>query len=90
MNTVLVTYDLMAPGKDYSKLWEHLKSYTDYIKPLESFWLLRTSYSAEGVRDKVRLYVDSNDRLMVIDVTGDAAAWLNLSVQQSQWIKNNL
>lgn len=90
MNTILVSYDLRAPGKDYARLWEHLQSYQDYIKPLESFWLLRTSYSAEQVRNTVKQYIDANDRLIVINVTSDAAAWFNLSDKHSQWIKDNL
>lgn len=90
MKTILVSYDLRAPGKDYNRLWEHLRSYGDYIKPLESFWFLRTLYSAKDVKNKVRQYIDTNDRLMVIDVTGDAAAWYGLGDQYSQWIKTNL
>lgn len=91
-NTILVSYDLMAPGKDYDKLWDHLKSYPDYIKPLESVWLLKTALSAEEVRDKISLYTDSNDRLLVINVTKDEAAWRNLigGAAHTKWIKENL
>lgn len=90
MNIILVSYDLMSPGQDYSKLGAHLRSYPGYIKPLESLWFLKTSYSASKVRDRVKNYVDSNDRLMVIDVTGDSAAWYNLSDRHSLWLKENL
>lgn len=90
MNTILVSYDLRAPGKDYSRLWEALRSYYEYIKPLESFWLLQTSYSAEEVRNHLREHIDSNDRLIVINVSNDAAAWYGLSATDSKWIKDNL
>ena len=90
MNTILVSYDLRAPGKDYTRLWSHLESYPGYVKPLESFWLLRTPSSAEQVRDSVMQHVDANDKLVVLNVTGDDAAWYNLTPAQSQWIKNNL
>lgn len=92
MNTILVSYDLMAPGKDYDKLWSHLRAYPDYIKPLESVWLIKTALSAEEVRNKVKLYIDSNDRLLVVNVTGDSAAWQNLigDAAHTKWIKENL
>ncbi len=90
MNTLLVSYDLKTPGKDYQKLWDHLKSYSYYCKPLESFWLIKTSLSAEAGRDNIKLFMDLNDRLIVINVTGRETAWSNLAEANSQWIKNNL
>lgn len=74
MNTLLVSYDLRAPGKDYSSLWDHLKSYPGYIKPLESFWIIRTFSTCDKVRDAAKACVDSNDKLIVIDITKDNAA----------------
>lgn len=90
MKTILVSYDLRSPGRDYEPLWDHLRSYPDYIKPLESLWFLKTNYSAKEVRELVKGHTDSNDRLMVVDVTGDAAAWDNLTNAQTQWLKDNL
>jgi hypothetical protein len=90
MNIILISYDLMAPGKDYGKLHEHLKSYPTWAKPLESLWLIKTSYNPTQIRNRVAQYVDQNDHLFVIDVTGAAAAWKNLSTEISEWIKNNL
>lgn len=90
MNTILVSYDLIAPGRDYKTLHEHLKSYRTWAKPLESLWLIKTSFSASEIRDKVTLYLDSNDRLFVINVTGQESAWRNLPDKVSRWIKDNL
>jgi hypothetical protein len=90
MNTLLVSYDLKSPGKDYQKLWDHLKSYNNYLKPLESFWFIKTSLSAKDARDKIKQFMDANDRIIVIKVTGAEAAWNNLGDTASQWIKNNL
>lgn len=89
-NTILVSYDLIAPGKDYSRLWEHLRSYSSWTKPLESVWLLKTQRSATEVRDNLKSHIDKNDKLLVIDVTSKAAAWHNLGDKINQWIKNNL
>lgn len=91
MSTLLISYDLRAPQKDYEKLSDHLKSYPNWARPLESVWLIKTGQSAESVRDVIRdNYIDSNDKLLVVDVTGQAAAWRNLGAELDQWIKNNL
>lgn len=91
MHTILVSYDLRSPGKDYSRLWEHLRSYSTRCKPLESLWLVKTSKTATEVRDAAKQHIDINDKLLVIDVTGDAAAWTTtLPSEVSDWIKSNL
>lgn len=91
MRTLLILYDLRTPGKDYSKLWEYLKSYGNFAKPLESFWLVRTNYSAEQVRNLIiGNYVDQNDRIFVIDVTARASAWKNISAAVVSWIGSSL
>lgn len=90
MNTMLISYDLRSPGKDYENLWKHLKSYSNWAKPLESFWLIKTSLSYESVWDETAKHIDSNDKLIVIDVTKDSAKWRVYNDEISQWIKNNL
>jgi len=86
VNTHLISYDLQKPGKDYSKLWDHLKSYGNWAKPLESVWLVRTSHSADKVRDLALNYVDQNDKLFVVDVTSKSSAWKNLTNEVVKWI----
>lgn len=91
MNTLLVSYDLQAPGKDYQKLWDYLRSYDYFAKPLESLWLIKTDSTPEQVRDLVCAnYVDKNDKIFIVDVTGKSAAWINLPNKVSDWIKENL
>ena len=91
MNTLLISYDLQAPVKNYEKLWDHLKSYSNWAKPLESLWLIKINNTAEQIRNLIRdNYVDKNDKIFVVDVTGKAAAWNNLPEKVSTWIKNNL
>lgn len=90
MNTILVSYDLHAPGKDYSKLREHLASYNGHATPLESFWLVKTDLTALQVCNAAKNYVDQNDELIAIDVTSRSAAWINISDGVSEWIKKYL
>lgn len=90
MNTYLVSYDLQTPGKAYATLHSHLKSYSAWAKPLESLWLVKSTLTAEQLRNAVQRYTDSNDKLLVVDVTSKATAWVNLTSEVSVWIKNNL
>lgn len=90
MNTLLVTYDLIAPGRDYSRLQNFLESHSSWAKPVRSVYLIKTARSPEQFRNDVGSYIDRNDKLIVIDVTGDGAAWLNLSEDISSWILKNL
>lgn len=90
MNTYLISYDLRRPGKDYPTLHEHIKSYGNWAKPLESVWLIKSSRSAEQVRNAIQQHVDGNDKVLVIDVTSRAAAWVNLAKEVSDWIHNQL
>lgn len=91
MNTILVSYDLQAPEKDYEKLWEHLKSYPNWARPLESFWLIKTDRTPNQMKEIIRdYYIDRDDKIFVVDVNGKAASWHNLSEKISEWIKNHL
>lgn len=85
MNTILVSYDLNAPGKDYTKLLEHLRSYGNRSKPLKSLWLIRTALTAAQVFDAAKPHLDQNDYILVIDVTGRAHKGI-LSAANVNWI----
>jgi len=87
MNTILISYDLIKPGKDYTNLWNHLKAYGNWAKPLESVWLIRTDLSAAQIRDAALNHIDQNDKILVVDMTGRASAWNNLQDDVSNWIK---
>jgi len=86
MNTILISYDLQTPGKDYVNLWDHIKSYGNYAKPLESVWLIRTYSSVKQVRDIAITYIDSNDKIFVVDVTSKESAWNKLTTNVIEWI----
>lgn len=88
MNTMLISYDLRLPGRNYENLHEHLKSYSGYAKPLESLWLIETYLSSKEIRDRVRRYIDSSDGIFVVDITNDTMAWFGIPQKVSDWIKN--
>ena len=71
-----VNYDLKKPGRDYSALYEAIKSCGDWWHYLGSTWLVDTSLNAEGVWSRLSPHVDGNDRMLVIGVTRDFNGWL--------------
>lgn len=82
MAIILVTYDLMAPGKDYKPVHEYLRKYT-YCKGLESVWLLDTTNSTESIRDNLKKLVDNNDKVFVTQI---ARSWASLSYSCGAWL----
>lgn len=69
-----VSYDLLAPGKDYQKLYDRLAALGGK-RVLYSQWMLKGQFTAEQLRDDLNRYIDTNDRLLVICVTDGSMAW---------------
>lgn len=86
---LFVSYDLNAPGKDYAKVIEAVKSLGAWAKVQKSFWYVRSSYTAEQAAKIIWAQMDSNDSLLVVDSTGNDAYWFNLSEQVSKHIQDH-
>lgn len=84
----IVAYDLNAPGQKYKKMTEALETYgTNQKKILETTWLLKTRKSAQEIYDGLKAYLDSNDRIIVIEVVpANAQGWL--SQDAWNWLKS--
>lgn len=87
MPSFIVSYDLIS-NKDYSKLYEAIRNYGSYAHVLESVWIIKSSSSSSNIRDNLKSYLDSDDKLFVAKLTGESA-WKNLPKDVSDWIKNN-
>jgi hypothetical protein len=90
MATLLVGYDLNRPGQNYSQLFEELKRSDGWWHHLDSTWLVVSGETPVQLRDRLTQHIDSGDELLVIDVSGDPAAWAGLSERAGGWIKTNL
>ncbi len=88
MACYIVSYDLIAPGKNYEQLYAALKSYLKWAKINESVWAVVTEKNAVEIRAHLTQYLDENDRLFVIK-SGVEAAWRN-SRCKNEWLKENL
>lgn len=71
MRTLIISYDLGVPenSASYSRLIAGIKTLGESVKPLKSFWILKTTYSADAVNRHLQQYMDGNDRWIVFDVT---------------------
>ena len=74
--TYWVSYDLDKPGQDYTELIAAIRKLGGK-RILLSDWLLKSSYTAAQLRDHLSTFVDSNDRIFVAALTGEAA-WRNV------------
>jgi hypothetical protein len=92
MKTLLISYDLRVPetSEDYKKLIKYIKSFGTWAKPLYSVWLVKTDKTCAMVRDEIKMETDSNDRTLVIEVTGADWATTNVDKEVTDWMKKNL
>ena len=80
----LITYDLNKSGKDYEGVIEAIKSASDgvWCTYWKSAYLIRSDYqSATDVSDLITPHLDSNDRLIAIEVINNNQGWLT----KEQW-----
>ena len=85
-NNLHITYDLITPGQDYTAVIEKIKSLGAWAKVTESFWYVQSDLTASQARDQIKLVLDPNDKLYVVDSTNGAAAWNGLSKVVSDFI----
>lgn len=77
MPVYAVSYDLIK-RKDYPELWAELKR-LNAKRLLLSEWGVRTAdgITASALRDHFKAFIDSDDRLVVIQIDGDDWASIN-------------
>lgn len=71
-----VNYDLKQPGRDYTGLYEAIKSCGTWWHFLGSTWLVDTAFDAAAIFARLRPHIDANDYVLVICVSRDKAGWL--------------
>jgi hypothetical protein len=89
MRVLQINYDLSAPGRNYAQVAEYIKGLGAWLHALESTWFATTAKSPAQVRDEMLSIIDGNDRLLVLDVTGDPWAGFT-SNEIGAWLSANL
>lgn len=92
MKTFLISYDLGVPetSPDYKKVIDYIKSLGMWATPLKSQWLVVSGKSASDIRDDLHSLTDSNDKILVLDVTSDDWATSRIASAVTDWMKTNL
>lgn len=88
-NVIIVTYDLVAPGRNYDKIIEKIQRYEGWARLADSSYLISTGHNAVDVRDDLLRVMDANDVLFVAPV-GVPAAWWGLSNEVANWIHSEI
>ncbi|HPW34554.1 MAG TPA: CRISPR-associated protein Cas2 [Candidatus Paceibacterota bacterium] len=92
MKTFLISYDLGVPEthSDYVLLSNHIKSfYSSWARPVKSVWILKSEKDTVQIRDEIKSVLDSNDKLIVVEMSGDWGTY-NISKEITDWMKNNI
>ena len=91
MKLFLITYDLKQPGRNYSELYELIKTIAGengWKHPLESTWIVKVNdtVSVDGITMQLRETMDARDSVFVVDITGQSyQGWLPRSFWD--WMK---
>ena len=83
MARYLISYDLDKPGQDYPRLIGELER-LGAVRILYSEWILQSTSSAVQIRDWLKSFIDGNDMLLVVALTGEAA-WTRLMVSTDRF-----
>jgi hypothetical protein len=85
-----IGYDLNRPGQGYSALIEAIKTtFGTWWHHLDSTWLVKTNLSMVQVRDLLNPYLDQNDELLVVELSGGFASH-GFNSEAAAWLNNNL
>lgn len=89
----LVSYDLRAPGRDYSRLAGALKNFTICRRCLESVWIIgwqsQSDFPTMEIARYLKQFMDPNDKLLVVALSGDWAS-IGLKAEDCEWIRARL
>jgi hypothetical protein len=66
---LLITYDLDKPGQDYNAIHAKIKSLGRWYYPQQSVFYIHTGLSPEQAHNAIATVMDSNDKLIVVNIT---------------------
>ncbi|MCK5022056.1 MAG: hypothetical protein KAR54_02310 [Candidatus Pacebacteria bacterium] len=85
----LITYDLNRPQQNYTELYNALKSRGAWWHYLDSTWLVKSSEDITTFTNRIKIEIDNNDSLLVIEITNDNyKGWLPQKAWD--WLRNNI
>ena len=87
-NNLIVSYDLLNPGQDYSAVIAKIKTLGSWAKIHKSVWYVNSSSTASQAVEAIWPLMDRNDTLFIVDASNKNAAWRNLSEKVANHIRD--
>lgn len=86
----MITYDLNSQGQQYDKVIQAIKDASTgvWCSYWKSSYLIKSNLTVQQVSDRITPHLDSNDRLLVIEVKQNYQGWL--TEQQWKYIRENI
>ena len=88
MKAYSITYDLSAPNRDYSGLYEEIKELGSWWHYLESTWIVVTDKTAKEIWKDLASSIDKDDRLLIIELRNNMHGWM--PTKAWDWINDNV
>lgn len=78
MAVYMITYDLNSAGQKYDEVIKAIKDSSTgvWCTYWKSSYLIKSHLTVNQVSDKITPHLDSNDRLIVIEVKNNYQGWL--------------
>ncbi|HZF54476.1 MAG TPA: hypothetical protein VE093_37775 [Polyangiaceae bacterium] len=90
MSVFLITYDKSA-GDNYQPLYDAIhKLANGYWHDLDSTWLIVSNQSALAIANALYPHIDANDKLLVVEITRQAAWAGKFNPSAKAWLNNHL
>lgn len=86
----MITYDLNSQGQQYDKVIQAIKDASTgvWCSYWKSSYLIKSNLTVQQISDRITPNLDSNDRLLIIEVKQNYQGWLN--EQQWKYINENI
>jgi hypothetical protein len=89
--TILIACDIhSSKGEVYEKLVQTIQSLGSWWHHLETIWIVRSAQTPDGIRDKLKSHIGTDDQLLIIDISNDTAGWVGINDIGSKWLHENI
>ena len=85
----IIVLEIATPTRDLQKLTCELKSLGNWWHCLGQVWIVQTTTPARAVRDLLRRRLEADDKLLLLEIDGEAA-WAGFDGEPAAWLKDNL
>lgn len=89
LRCVVVVLELEAGPRNAERIYSEIKAFGNWWHCIGGVWIIRTSFTAKAIREKLRQRLEADDRLLVLELSGEAT-WSGFSGESAAWLKDNL